>query len=320
MRFSPDGLSFISAPAWKDIYGHTTGKKVPNLLDPRVYGMYDNGEDDLSTIHDLARHGQVRRIFSHAFSQKAINLQEPLMQKYVDKLINKLRTSVKSSPTDPIDLCDMYNRTTFDIMGDMAFGVFLDLLDNDKYKSWIDAMFGAAKGEAILDIVAVYPKLRTLMAFFSPKTWKKDEEEHYAFCAELIKKRLDQGRDEPDIWNFVLSKGKNVLSTTEMHNNASLFMMGGTDTTAAALCGLTYLLLQNPEKLAKVVAEVRNLTAEEMSNGANLVKLPYLNACFEETLRMYPQGSEGFPRVIPRGGNIIAGEYLPAEVSLYRVR
>lgn len=39
-------------------------------------------------------------------------------------------------------------------------------------------------------------------------------------------------KDQPDIWNFVLSgeDGKK-LSLNEMHSNADLFMLAGTDTT-----------------------------------------------------------------------------------------
>ncbi|KAH6667974.1 cytochrome P450 [Halenospora varia] len=316
VRFSPDGLSFISASAWKDIYGHRTRGKVPNLLDPRVYGQYDNGEDDISTIRDNARHGEVRKIFSRAFSHEAIKLQESLIQGYVDKLINRLRTTVKSNPTEEFNICDMYNRTTFDIMADLAFGESLGLLENDTYTPWMDAMFGASKTEAILDIVSVYPNLRKLLAFFTPESCKKQEEEHYAATAKIIKKRYEKGRDEPDIWNMVLNKGENVLSLNEMHNNASAFMMGGTDTTATLLSGLTYLLLVNPEKLAKVVAEVRELDDEGKLNLAILPGLPYLNACFEEALRVYPPAPEGFPRVIPQGGNIVAGEYIPADTRV----
>lgn len=39
-------------------------------------------------------------------------------------------------------------------------------------------------------------------------------------------------KDQPDIWNLVLSAedGKN-LTLNEMHSNADLFMLAGTDTT-----------------------------------------------------------------------------------------
>lgn len=315
MRFSPDGISFISASAWKDIYGHYTLGKKSNPIDPRVYSPYDNGEDDISTIRDDTRHGRVRRVFSHAFSQRAIKLQEPLVRSYIDKLIHRLRTTVEMNTMKEIDVCDMYNRTTFDIMGDLAFGEPLGLLEDDTRTQWLDEMFGAVKSEAILDIVSAYPNLKRLLGFLRPESWRRQEEGHYEFSADLIKKRFEKGRDEPDIWNFVLEKGKNVLSLNEMHNNASAFMMGGTETIATLLSGLTYLLLTNPDKLEKVVVEIRELNDEGDLNFDVLSRLPYLNACFEEALRVYPPASEGFPRVIPEGGNLIAGEYLPAEVS-----
>lgn len=51
-------------------------------------------------------------------------------------------------------------------------------------------------------------------------------------------------KDQPDIWNIVLAAadGKNI-SLHEMHSNADLFMLAGTDTTGeTSRAGLTDFL------------------------------------------------------------------------------
>jgi hypothetical protein len=59
----------------------------------------------------------MRRIFAHAFSDKALKEQEPLFVKYIDLLIKKLKEASKENGDAPIDMVRMLNFTTFDIMG-----------------------------------------------------------------------------------------------------------------------------------------------------------------------------------------------------------
>jgi cytochrome P450 len=65
------------------------------------------------------------------------------------------------------------------------------------------------------------------------------------------------------------------------------------------------------------VAEVRGAFKSETDVTIDeLAKLPYLNACIEEGLRMYPPISSGLPRVTPQEGAMIAGKSVPGNVSV----
>lgn len=87
-------------------------------------------------------------------------------------------------------------------------------------------------------------------------------------------------------------------------------MVGGSETTATLLSGLTYLFLTNPDKMAKAIAEVRALPKDGLTfNG--VVRLSYLQACLEETLRLYPPVPVAMPRETVLGGSAVLGEWLP---------
>lgn len=79
---------------------------------------------------------------------------------------------------------------------------------------------------------------------------------------------------------------------------------------------MTYLLLRNPEALAKVTQEVRSaFTSEKEINMASVGRLSYMQACLSEAMRRYPPIPIGLPRVVPKGGAAIAGHFVPENVS-----
>lgn len=94
----------------------------------------------------------------------------------------------------------------------------------------------------------------------------------------------------------------------------STLVAAGTETTATFLTGLTFYLLKNPEKLARMQAEVRARfgtsaeITEESTRGS-----PYLCAVVEEGLRIFNPAAFGLPRVSP--GTHVQGHWVPEGVS-----
>ena len=111
VRVSPNELSFSSADAYKDLYGHRrAGQPVP-FKAPDFYTPPSGGHDIVNA--DTDNHARMRRVFSHAFSDRALKLQEPLFLTYVDKLVAKLREGVQTEPEKKWNIVQMYNFTTF---------------------------------------------------------------------------------------------------------------------------------------------------------------------------------------------------------------
>jgi cytochrome P450 len=57
-------------------------------------------------------------------------------------------------------------------------------------------------------------------------------------------------------------------------------------------------------------------TSMEYVTLAELAQLDYLNRVIEEGLRVFPPAVDIFPRIIPDGGEVIMGKYLPEGVYL----
>lgn len=81
--------------------------------------------------------------------------------------------------------------------------------------------------------------------------------------------------------------------------------------------GMAYLLLKHESVYEKVKEEIRSTfdKADEITL-ASVAQLSYLNACINETLRVYSPAGNGLPRMVPKGGGYILGEFVPENVNM----
>jgi cytochrome P450 len=94
-------------------------------------------------------------------------------------------------------------------------------------------------------------------------------------------------------------------------------MNAGTDTTTAAMTNSIYLIYKHPKVLAKLREELDFVTGSvEVPSYEKLAYLPYLHAVIEESLRVRPASSMGLPRVVPKGGRWIAGQFIEENVTV----
>lgn len=134
-----------------------------------------------------------------------------------------------------------------------------------------------------------------------------------------VQQRLAQNTDRADFLSYILrhnASDPKGLSEGELIANSNLLILAGSETTATALSGVTYLLLRNPNVRKKLTKEVRNLykSDEEMTLQA-LASNDYLNAVLKEGMRMYPPVALGLPRVVIDEQVVIAGHVVPKGVS-----
>ncbi|KAF2797408.1 cytochrome P450 [Melanomma pulvis-pyrius CBS 109.77] len=316
VRIAPNEISFIDPQAWKDIYGHPT-KANQGAMPTKHWGRYGNTVNGSYTLINApdADHTRMRRIFTPAFSDRALKQQEPLFLKYVDLLVSKLKEGVESDQDQKFDMVRNYNFTTFDVMGDLTFGEPLHMLDNAEYDPWVSIIFGSIKAGSRISILTHWPALYKVFKALLPQSATQKRQDHFNYAVQRVTKRLEKGRDSEgvDLWDMVLKQedGKG-LTRGEMDANASLFMIAGTETTATLVSGLTYLLLKNPECMSKLVHEIRaSFAGSADMHMEDVAALPYLNACMKEALRLYPPVASGLPRLTPPAGSTICGEYIP---------
>ncbi|KAF2968987.1 hypothetical protein GQX73_g4601 [Xylaria multiplex] len=294
-----------SAPQVPQTEVQTEKGKKENGKELRFHGPPANGVPHLVTEPDTIRHAAVRRVFSPAFSEQSLRKQEPLFQKYAGLMAGCARKN------KIVNMTELYDFTTFDIMAEFTFGEPLGMLESNQYSDWVAMVFSAVKILPTMQMIEFYSLSRNLFRLFEPKFVKKMRLDHFNHTVTRVDKRLREGSDQPDLWNFV--EESRALSSGEIYANAELFMAAGTETTSSLLTGLTYYLVSYPDKMKILTDEVRgSFSSDEDITFEALSKLEYLNACIREGLRVYPPVPSAIPRKIAEGGNNIMGKWLPA--------
>lgn len=375
VRVEPGRLSYITAEAWKDIYGHTTATHRANSKEAKnSKQLFSNGSYSISSAYG-PEHARLRKIFSNAFSDRAIRQQEPILLQYARQMVHLVHRELDGprSQNDGVvfSAVQLFNFATFDIMADLAFGESLDSLDKGR-NPLVDAVMVNFKLMVIKSALRRHPWLLFIWQLFQKKEDKKTAALHIQSSHDRVSRRLEKGPDaRDDIWGLVVrANGLNALTMTEMNNNANnlyvattyslpqssrssdfagfstqltltpvLFsMIAGTETTATTLSALTYLLLKNPDKLNRVILEIRSAKDASELKGDTVMKMKYLDACLQEALRsmhkqslvsrcvkfadnlkithvVHPPVPTGGLRVIGPEGNTILGKFLPKDVT-----
>jgi cytochrome P450 len=92
--------------------------------------------------------------------------------------------------------------------------------------------------------------------------------------------------------------------------------IAGAETTATCLAATVYYLLKTPPALRKLEHEIRTHYFHYTEiDATSAQQLPYLQAALHESLRIYPPGSLGFPRISP--GCQIDGVWIPRGTEVY---
>ncbi|KAI9875449.1 MAG: hypothetical protein M1830_008463 [Pleopsidium flavum] len=319
VRIAPDELSFNGPQAWRDIYGHRQGHKS-FVKDYAFFGTPLEGVHSIITTPSDADHSRMRRLLAHAFSEKALREQEPLITSYIDLLISKLHQQVQGPNEGKVDIVRWYNYTTFDIIGDLAFGEAFGCLKNKEYHSWVAMIFQSVKYGVYLQAARRFPSLTKPLEYVLPRSLKEKRMKHTANNKAKVLKRLKLGKevDRPDFISYILRHNdEKGMSEAEILSSAATLIIAGSETTATLLSGTTFHLLSNPETYKKLVNEVRaTFKNEDEINSITVNKLKYLQAVLEEGLRIYPPVPCTIARKTPREGDEICGRWIPGNTSV----
>lgn len=266
----------------------------------------------------------MRKLLTPGFTARALRDQEPIVQRYVNLLIERLQEQVgKDAETSPaeIDLVPWLNYTAFDIFGDLGFGESFDCLQHSKYHPWIALLFNSVKAASFVISARFYPAVEYVLMKLIPPSLRKMQQDHFQQIVDKVQRRLNFELERPDIMSYVIAGNEDAepdaqMSIGELNTTFMVLTTAGSETTATTLAGTLNQLVANPDKLDLLVKEIRESFHREQDVTLDaLRKLPYLTAVINEGLRLCPPIPWMLPRVVPEPGDTVCGVWLPGGVS-----
>lgn len=344
LRTGPNTLSFGSVRAIKDIYGHGT----PCTKD-ESYVLTASSHYHLADVTDKGDHSRKRKVLSSAYALKNLERWEHKVADKAQRMINqidKLCTEPLPEgtrfpcPADvKVDLRAWVNFFSLDAIADIGLSERLGFLDQGSDRvvaqrkdgttfetDLRQCLYPTARKQSLLvwsyDNYKFLDKLSNLIPFYrrmgeSGPGWE-------AIVLRRANQRLERYRSGEKLDDFfqALMEDKNGkphnLEWGEIVAEINIMMNAGSVTTAIAITNILYQLLLNPSILKKLQEELDGvLEPDEVVAPYDKVKhLPYLRACLDESLRLWPPTPHGLPRKTPPEGLCIMGEYVPGNTTV----
>ncbi|KAG6883495.1 hypothetical protein C0992_008621, partial [Termitomyces sp. T32_za158] len=209
-------------------------------------------------------------------------------------------------------------------MGDMAFsGGFETLAAGKDPEGWLDVLHMGVGFVGVLgqvpwtrDILALAPAPGPIMSFqkFAGKKIQETRHKSGELCNDILS--IIQNDTE----------GGMELTQLQAHADASFIILAGSDTVSEAMTALIRYICADPDVQSQLREEILapyeevEGTSEDVSEFSKN-RLPYLDACIQEALRLVPPVAAGPPRwnkdidtqildhVIPAGTTVACPNY-----------
>ncbi|KAF9634223.1 Cytochrome P450 [Lasiodiplodia theobromae] len=169
----------------------------------------------------------------------------------------------------------------------------------------------------VLDNLRRYPIVARIGKLLLPRFTVAIRDKHSGYSRDKVARRLAAESTRKDFLSTLVSKVQaGELDREELTAHSSTLVIAGGETVATFLAAVTYFLLRTPAAYDKLRAEIRGRYATAADIDAlTAQQLPYLMAVIAEGLRLYPPGSQGFPRISP--GAVVDGVWVPRGAECY---
>ncbi|KAL2135939.1 hypothetical protein VTI74DRAFT_6167 [Chaetomium olivicolor] len=325
VRVAPNRLSFTHPDAWRDVRGHRKNGQGEHAKDAVFYAVSKHN------MIGAARedHARFRRILSHGFSAKSMQAQQPLIMRYVDLLMQRLRERTHAGDGSRaheagmvVDLAAWFNFTTFDVIGNLAFGEPFGCLEESRYHPWVYTILQGVEQFGMYVVLQWYlPRMLDIIKALFPRRYigvHLDTLRDHAH--ERVQRRLSLGASRPDFVEAMATakddEGR-MLTMEEMASHARLLVVAGSETTATTLSGAAFFLATHPDVQKRLAEEVRtSFTSEGEIDLFSVNRLSYMLAVLDEAMRMFPPVPSQLPRTCQPGGAMICGYHVPGGTGL----
>lgn len=269
--------------------------------------------DNIVSIVDERKHADLRSRMAPGYAGKENRHLEQDIDDQLLKLFNLLNAKYVVRPEQnvfcTVDLSRVTSFFTLDAISKIAFGQTFGFLEKDE-----DPFGYLANLEQFLPAIIVFGvyteltkvlKMPLVKAMLPKSTDKRGLGRVMGFARDRVQERFGhKGIIRQDMLGSFINHG---LSQGELESEALTQITAGSDSTASALRLTLHFISTSPPVLARLLAEVEAaVTAGQITRpiirDSEARKLPYLQACIKEGLRVYPPVTGLMAKLVPDPG------------------
>lgn len=142
--------------------------------------------------------------------------------------------------------------------------------------------------------------------------------ENFRIASAKVDSRLARNYDCKDHFSYILRHNdEKGVTETELKLNTATIIGSGTGTTTSWLSTTVYSVTRNRQAYRRLAGEIRNsFERDEDITPERVTRLPYLAAVMKESLRIHPPSPSSLGRLVPEGGEMIDGRFVPAGTTV----
>ncbi|KAI1871018.1 hypothetical protein JX265_006058 [Neoarthrinium moseri] len=298
------------------------------LIDPLRKGYWyetltfpDSTYRPAISIVDVKEKNERSRLLASAYATSSILHSEHALDRQIELLLKWMENYAASSK--PMQLSEFFTFTAYDIMGEVMFSKPFGFLEQGSDIE--DSLRQGLEFGSYAAILPYFPWLQRILV--SPRIASL-ELLPFNFIVRRSINALNERKSNPDArydyvahWLKTHQKHPDRLTAKDVQAAVTTNVSAGADTVSCALQSFVYHAIRHPTAWQRVRDEIAEAMKEGHCQGdvisfADAQKLPYLQACIKESLRIFVPASIGLPRVVPEGGITIGERTFAAGTML----
>ncbi|KAK0641738.1 cytochrome P450 [Cercophora newfieldiana] len=316
VRIAPNELLILSSAAIPAIHAAKSGCRKRNA---GVYNVvHYNGAYNLDSILDREEHRWRRQVWERAMTTKALTVYEQSTREICHTWLSQLAGF--SSKGTAVDTSLFSLLITFDHMGKIGFSHDFKTIEAGKENRMLDLL------EVMFGQLGQLGELAWPVALMKSLGVGGDAGEFEGLTREMADRREARGEENgaDDIFghflqDFQAEKPVAFFDRNILYSDASLILVGATDTIAVVLSYAFYHLAKHQEYQEKLFSEVKTVFGKTIPGeftSSDLSKLELLEAIINETMRLDNPVANNAGRTTPPEGIMVDGTWIPGGVAV----
>ncbi|XP_029651672.1 cytochrome P450 3A8 [Octopus sinensis] len=291
-------------------------KRFSNFVNRTVFEADEISSVELASAKD--EHWKyLRTVLTPSFTSHQMRAMNTMIQTCADNLVGNIDKLAENGEVTEVK--KLFSAYTIDVIAATGFGIMVNSQKNpdDPLVKKAKDIFKFTFFQPLILLTVVLPSSAKLIAKLGLTRFIIGNQIFFRkFCKKLIEERkkiqMDNGmhknllnlmikaqlkghetlppevEKELQLENITDWRTKRGITDNEMLAQCVLLFLAGYETTASTLTFFTHLMAINPEQQEKLHQEIVDVLGEDLPTYDSVQKLPYLNMCMDETLRLYP--------------------------------